>query len=718
MAVTLGSGRPVLAVDARGRARGGSRRPDERPSIGPVNRLADETSPYLRQHADNPVDWQPWGEAPFAEARRRDVPVFLSIGYSSCHWCHVMAHESFEDAAVAGLLNAHFVPVKVDREERPDVDAVYLEAVQALTGSGGWPLSVFLTPDRQPFFGGTYFPPRDRPGLPSFTTVLAAVADAWGTQRGDVLAQAEELTGAVVARTTLRRSGTGRDGTDVPRQASAPPGTLLRSAVEALSRSFDPEHGGFGTAPKFPQPGLVEVLLNAAARHGAGSPVATAEHMAVATLDALAAGGVHDHLGGGFARYATDAAWSVPHFEKMLYDQAGLLRAFLHGWQVTGRPAYRWVVGRIVAYVLAGLAHDAGGLCAAEDADSEGAEGRFYVWTPDEIATALADAPAGTAGPDVVAAFFGVTTAGTFEAGTSVLRRQRGAPLTGPPDVEAARALLAQARARRVRPARDDKVVTEWNAMFVSALAEAAGATGEGSWASAAVAVATALVEHARRDDGRWLRSWLPGGPARHLACAGDYAWLVDAFTRLGELTGDASWTALATETADDLLERFLDTGGGGFFTTGHDADPLIARAKDVLDGAVPAANGTAALALVRLGALTGAARFTEAAAGVVDLAADLLERHPTAVTTTLLAAELLAGGTTEVVVPGRRRDLVEVVQRRWVRDGVLAWGEPTGSPLFAERDAGVAYVCRGSVCTLPVADPDALARKLDEVAS
>ncbi len=697
------------------------------PSIGAVNRLADETSPYLRQHAANPVDWQPWGDAPFAEARRRDLPVFLSIGYSSCHWCHVMAHESFEDPAVAELLNAHFVPVKVDREERPDVDAVYLEAVSALTGSGGWPLSVFCTPERRPFFGGTYFPPRDRPGLPSFTTVLGAVADAWATRRADVLAQADELTDAVVARTALTGEGA---GTDTRRRfggaGAVPPGALLEGAVEELARSFDPDHGGFGTAPKFPQPVLLEVLLNAAAARragrgpsGAARPAAgDPEAMVVATLDALAAGGIHDHLGGGFARYATDAAWSVPHFEKMLYDQAGLLRAFLHGWQVTGRHAYRWVAERIVAYVVGDLAHQAGGLSAAEDADSEGGEGRFYVWTPDEVAAALAGAPPGTAGPDAVSAFFGVTDAGTFEAGTSVLRRPPGAPLTGTDDVEAARAVLTRARASRARPARDGKVVTEWNAMFVSALAEAAAATGEPSWATTAVAVATSLLEHGRRDDGRWLRTWLPGGSARHLACAGDYAWLGDAFTRLGELTGDAAWTRLAVETADELLERFLDPDGGGFFTTGHDAEPLIARAKDVLDGAVPSANGTAALSLVRLGALSGATRFTDAAAGVVALVEPLLDRHPTAVPSTLLAAELLAGGTTEVVVPGRRRDLVEVVQRRWVRDGVLAWGEPTGAPLFAEREAGVAYVCRGSVCTLPVADPEALARRLDEVAS
>ncbi len=692
-----------------------------------MNRLADETSPYLRQHQDNPVNWYPWGDEAFAEARQRDVPVFVSIGYASCHWCHVMAHESFEDTAVAEVVNEHFVAVKVDREERPDVDAVYLEAVSALTGSGGWPLSVFCTPEGRPFFGGTYFPPEGRPGMPSFTTVLRAVIDAWDDRRAEVLAEADELTEAVVARTTVA-GGASRVKAAASTVALAsqgtPRGTRLGQAVEELSRSFDTDHGGFGTAPKFPQPVLLEVLLNAAAggRTGRGElagPVgAEAESMAVATLDALAAGGIHDHLGGGFARYSTDATWTVPHFEKMLYDQAGLLRAFVHGWQLTSRPDYRWVADRIVSSVLTDLAHDTGGLASSEDADSEGVEGRFYVWTPAEVAAALADAPEGTAGPDVVTTFFGVTATGTFTSGASVLRRPHGAPLRGPDDVEAARAWLGRARARRARPARDDKVVTEWNAMFVSSLAEAAGACGDTSWASAAVAIATDLEARARRDDGRWLRSWVPGEPARHLACAGDYAWLVDAFTRLGELTGEAAWTRRAIETADDLLERFSDPEHGGFFTTGHDAEPLIARPKDILDGATPSANGTAAVALVRLGAVSGLTRFTEAAAGVVALVAPLLDRHPTAVASTLLAAELLGGGTTEVVVPGHRRDLVEVVQRRWVRDGVLAWGERTASPLFAERQDGVAYVCRGSVCTLPVSDPGALDQRLAEVAS
>ncbi len=475
------------------------------------NHLGGETSPYLRQHADNPVDWYPWGDEAFEQARVRDRPIFLSIGYSACHWCHVMAHESFEDPAVADLLGASFVSIKVDREERPDVDAVYMEAVQALTGSGGWPMSVFLLPDRRPFFGGTYFPPDDRRGMPSFTTVLTALTDVWDNRRSEAEDQATELTASIASRSVMPASA-------VPsRFVGSERPDLLGPALEELAKRFDADWGGFGGAPKFPQPTLIDVALRGADQTGSDETATRARAMATTTLDGMAAGGIHDHLGGGFARYATDVEWLVPHFEKMLYDQAGLLRAYLHGWQATRRPDYLSVMEGIVEYVGRDLTGPTGGVRSAEDADSEGVEGRFYVWDPAGIAAAV-DAgvdPRDGFAADVVAEavgdWFGVTPEGNFE-GSSILRRPVGAPLRGPDEVEAGRGLLFEARAGRVRPGLDDKVLTEWNAMYASALAEAAAATGNPHWAEAAVAIGEFLVGNLAGVDGRWLRSWRPDG--------------------------------------------------------------------------------------------------------------------------------------------------------------------------------------------------------------
>ena len=682
-----------------------------------MNRLASESSPYLRQHADNPVDWYPWGDEAFARARAEDRPVFLSIGYSACHWCHVMAHESFEDEATAAQMNDGFVCIKVDREERPDVDAVYMEAVQAITGSGGWPMSVFLTPDGRPFFGGTYFPPVDRPGMSSFRTVLGALTDVWDDRRDEVEEQATELAGAIASRSRITRT----DGTPAGDVGPHRVRDLVDRAVVDLARRFDADWGGFGPAPKFPNPTLVDLCLahDVAGRSVAapGDPGAS-RHMATATLDGMAAGGLWDHLGGGFARYSTDVEWLVPHFEKMLYDQAGLLRAYLHAWQVTDHDDYLDVATGIVDYVLRDLADPRGGLCSAEDADSEGVEGRFYVWTPDQLGGALTGTPAeGSAG--AVADFFGVTERGNFE-GRSILRRPVGGPLRGDGTVEAARRALFEARSHRVRPGLDDKVLTEWNAMFCSALAEAAAATGSADWSRSAEGIAEFLWSGSglRRHDGRWLRSWQHDGGPRHLAYAADYAWLVDCLTRLGELTGRAEWTRRAVITADGLLELFLDPDEGGFFTTGNDAEALIVRTKDLLDGATPSANAVAALALARLGALTGAERFTEAARGVVGLLDGLLDRHPTAFAHALSAARLLEEGVTEIVVAGDRPDLVGAVHHRWLPTAVLAWGEPTDSPLWADRDGDRAFVCRNYTCGLPAADVATLQSQLDASAA
>ena len=672
-----------------------------------TNRLADETSPYLRQHADNPVNWYPWGEEAFAKAAAEDKPIFLSIGYSACHWCHVMAHESFEDPVVAARLNDGFVSIKVDREERPDVDAVYMEAVQAITGSGGWPMSVFLTPDRRPFYGGTYFPPTDVPGRPSFTTVLDALTDIWANRRTEVEEQADELSGAIASRSVIETppdhpsllDGLGGEAPD-----------LLSPAVDELSKRFDAEWGGFGGAPKFPQPSLVDLALTRALRERGTDAGRAAEAMAVRTLDAMAAGGIHDHLAGGFARYATDTEWLVPHFEKMLYDQAGLLRAYLHGWQVTGDSRYREVMDGIVAYVAHDLTAPEGGVYSAEDADSEGVEGKFYVWTPDQVAEAI-----GSADPtviDAVTSWFDVTSGGNFE-GSTILRRPVGAPLRGAAEVEDGRRRLLAARTLRVRPGLDDKVLTEWNAMYGSALAEAAAAAGSTAWATVAVGIGEFLVSHLVDTEGRWLRSWQRDGGARHLAYAADHAWLVDFFTRLAELTGSSVWLDRARSTADALITRFSDTDGGGFFTTASDAEQLIVRTKDVFDGATPSANAVAALALARLGAITGETIYTNQARGVIDLLGDLLLRHPTAFAHTVLTADLLARGGTEVVITGYRPDLLAEYRSAWRPDAVLAWGEPTDSPLWAGRSADLAYVCRDYACRTPAADAVTLAGQL-----
>jgi uncharacterized protein len=664
-----------------------------------MNRLAAETSPYLRQHADNPVDWYAWGDEAFAAARAADRPILLSVGYSACHWCHVMAHESFEDPEVAALMNDLFVNVKVDREERPDVDAVYMEAVQATTGQGGWPMTVFLTPDGRPFFGGTYFPKETRHGMISFPDLCRRVDELWRTRRSDVDQQAGQLTGAL-GRTALLEPGDDLPGADT-----------LAAAERQLVDQHDPAGGGFGGAPKFPQAMSLDLLVRLLARGGAGGAPADAVRAVVETsLDAMASGGIDDHLGGGFARYSVDDRWLVPHFEKMLYDQALLTRAYLHAWQVTGHDRYRRVVEETVGYVLRDLRHPDGGFYSAEDADSEGEEGLFYVWTPDQVIAAL-DGDADLA--DEVMAFYGVTPEGNFEGRTILNRVRHRGDLEGPPQVEDARRRLFEARERRVRPGRDDKVLTEWNGLMLAALAEAAAATGRDDWLDAAVATGEFLLGSLRRDDGRWLRSWQADGGARHLAVAADLAALVDAFTRLAEATGEARWVAEAATTADALLDLFWDPARGGLFTTGTDAEQLVARDKDLMDNATPSANSLAAVALVRLAALTGEAHYRHHADQILRLAGPVAARHPLAFGHLLAAVDLAVHGVDEVVVAGDRSDLVGLVQRAYLPGAVLAWGERYDSPLWAGRDDGRAYVCRGYTCQLPAADAATLADQL-----
>jgi uncharacterized protein len=645
-----------------------------------MNRLADETSPYLRQHADNPVDWFAWGPDAFATAAERDVPVLLSVGYSACHWCHVMAHECFEHDDVAAVMNESFVCVKVDREERPDVDAVYMEAVQRLTGQGGWPMTVFLAPDGQPFYGGTYFP------RPTFLQLMRAVADAWRDRRAELLQQAGSLTDAIGEASRVVAA-------DLPPGAEA-----LEAALARLTQSYDVDWGGFGRAPKFPQTMNLELVLSVSQ----GRP-GEALDLVVSSLDAMASGGIYDHLGGGFARYSVDDHWLVPHFEKMLYDQALLARLALHVWQVTGEARHRQVLDETIAYVLRDLRHPLGGFYSAEDADSEGHEGRFYVWTPTQLRDVLGDDLAAEA-----MAWWGVTEDGNFE-GANILHRPTRGDLVRPPAVDEARRLLFAAREQRVRPGLDDKVLTEWNGLFLTTLAEAAAATGDATWLAAAVVNGEFLLAELRRPDGRWLRSWQHDGGARHLALAADHAALVEAFVALAEATGQARWVAAATETADSMLDLFWDPDQGGVFTTAEDGERLVVRQKDLLDGATPSANSMTAKGLYRLAALTGEPRFAHHADRVLQLVAAFVAQAPTAFGHLLGAVGLRLAGVTEVAVVGERPDLVRVVHERYLPNAVLAWGEPYASPLWEGRRDGWAYVCRDYVCQAPTDDATSL---------
>ncbi len=659
-----------------------------------ANRLAAEPSPYLRQHADNPVDWYPWGDEAFARAREEDRPVLVSIGYSACHWCHVMAHESFEDQATAELMNDLFVNIKVDREERPDVDGVYMDAVQAITGHGGWPLTVFVTPDGEPFFGGTYYPNEARHGMPAFRDVCHAVNEHWREHRDQVTDQATRLTEAVARSGGLEAQG-------------VPGPEVLDAAYRALRGQHDDEWGGFGRQPKFPQAMSHELLLRAHHRNHE----ATLLEAVTTSLDAMASGGMYDHLGGGFARYSVDAFWMVPHFEKMLYDQALLAQLYLHAWQVTGEPRFRQVLAEVVGYVLRDLRHPDGGLYSAEDADSEGEEGKFYVWRAEEIREVLGD------GADVAIEWYGVTPQGNFE-GSNILHRPVRGDLVRPPEVEVARQALFGAREHRVRPGLDDKVLTEWNALMIATLAEAGAAAGEPDWVAAAEQAAEFLLASLRGPEGRWMRSWQAGegerpATARHDAYAADHAALADAFTRLAEATGQPRWIEEARAVADTLLGRFWDAERGGLFTTGTGSDAPVVRQKDFLDNATPAANSTAAVALLRLAALTDDQRYREHAEQILGLFGPLAGGAPAAFAHLLAALDLHLGGTTEVVVSGDRPDLVAEVQRRYLPSAVLAWGEPYPSPLWDGRDGDRAFVCRHYACQLPAETVDELAAQL-----
>ena len=699
-----------------------------------ANRLAGETSPYLLQHAHNPVDWYPWGPEALARAKADDRPIFLSIGYAACHWCHVMERESFEDEATAAQLNADFVAIKVDREERPDLDAIYMDAVQAMTGGGGWPMSVFLTPDGRPFYGGTYFPDIPRHGLPSFRQVLAGLAGAWRDDRGRVEETADRLTRALQrqalpAAEREAQPATGLLGPDgrpllEPAPAAAIGTELLDAATAALAETFDAARGGWGEAPKFPAPMTIEHLLRRFVRGGDAAALA----MARRTLDAMAAGGIYDQLGGGFARYATDGEWLVPHFEKMLYDNAQLGRAYLHAWQVSGEPRYREVVEETLDYLLREMTVAEGAFTASQDADTGGEEGATYVWAAAEVAEALGD------DASLFAAAYDVTAGCNWE-GRTILRRVRDdealAAAHGiPPDevrrrLGEARGRLLARRRERAQPARDGKVIAAWNGLALAALAEAAGALGRQDYLEAAERSAGFLLRNLRGPDGRLRRSWKDGsvGPAAVLE---DHADLAEGLLALYQLTFDEAWFGAARDLADTILARFVDPAGG-WFDTADDHEALVARPKGVQDNALPSGGAMAATVLLRLAALTGEGRYRSAAEAAIVAVAPLARRYPNGFAQWLVAADLAAHPIDEVAIVGEpgapvTGDLIGIVRDGFRPGVVLALAAPdrvaaSAIPLLRDRTQldglSTAYVCRGFACRRPTTSARELANQL-----
>ncbi|MBO3083748.1 thioredoxin domain-containing protein [Cellulomonas fengjieae] len=671
------------------------------------NSLASATSPYLQQHADNPVDWVEWGDAAFADATARGVPVLVSVGYAACHWCHVMAHESFEDAGTAAFMNEHFVCVKVDREERPDVDAVYMAATQAMTGAGGWPMTVFTTPTGEPFFCGTYFPPRPVQGMPSFPQVLASVAAAWTTRRDEVETSAATIAAALAERGTTPDPSGDHDA-------------VAGRALAALGTAFDAGRGGFGRAPKFPPSMVLEWLL----RHHARTGDAAALAMADTTLEAMARGGMYDQLAGGFARYSVDAAWTVPHFEKMLYDNAQLLRVYAHAFRADGSDLAHRVATETAGWMLDELRTAQGAFASSLDADSEGREGAFYAWSPAQLRDVLGDDDGAWA-----AEVLGVTEEGTFEHGTSVLQRR-----SDPADTERLdrlRARLLGDRERRPRPGRDDKVVSGWNGLAVAGLAEAGALLDRPDLVDAAAAAARFLLDtHVRRaHDGsvRLVRASRDGVPGAAPAVLEDYAHVADGLLALSAVTGDPAWFAAAGDLLETVLLHFAAQDGGLRDTADDETDAIIGRIRvlqDAADGPTPSGQSAAAAALLAYASLTGSLRHREAAERALRGPLQLAARFPTAAGAALAVVEAILDGPREVAVVGRRDDpathaLHRVALRSTAPGLVVALGEPGAEspPLLRDRPlvggAPAAYVCRGFVCELPTTSPQDLATSL-----
>jgi uncharacterized protein YyaL (SSP411 family) len=665
-----------------------------------TNRLANSTSPYLQQHADNPVDWWEWSPDAFEEARRRDVPIFLSIGYSACHWCHVMAHECFENEVMAEYLNANFVSIKVDREERPDVDSVYMDATVALTGHGGWPMSVFIDHDARPFYAGTYFPPRPAHGMPSFPQLMTGISEAWTTGRDDIIAAADRIGSALGERRLLQSDD------DVP------DAELLAQAIDQLKKEFDAQNGGFGGAPKFPPSMLLEFLLRETARTGVGE----AYLMASATLEAMARGGMYDQLGGGFARYSVDAGWVVPHFEKMLYDNALLLRVYAHWYRLTADPLAHRVVRETAEFLLRDMRTAEGAFAAALDADSEGVEGKFYAWTPAELIEVLGEAD-GTWAAELLE----VTAEGTFEHGASTLQMLGDSSDLG--RWTRIRSALFAAREQRVHPGRDDKVVASWNGLAIAALADAGVLLNEPAWVDAAVEAADLLisVHLGAAGDDRLARTSRDGAAGSSAGVLDDYGSVAEGLLALYQATGNDEWLMFAGLLLDVAIQHFADDEGG-FYDTADDAEQLIIRPRDPSDNAEPSGWFSVANACVTFSALTGLPEYRVIAEEALRIVTMLASRAPRVAGWGMVAASALIAGPVEIAVAGTSddegfTDLLAAARFVPLPGTVIAWGD-LDVPLMRDRPLidgkAAAYVCRGFVCTAPVTDASSMRARLE----
>jgi hypothetical protein len=674
-----------------------------------MNRLQHETSPYLLQHRDNPVHWQPWGEAALKQARDEDKPILLSVGYSACHWCHVMAHESFEDEETAQVMNQLYINIKVDREERPDVDDVYMSAVQTMTGQGGWPMTVFLLPDGRPFYGGTYYPKEAHYGMPAFKQVLTAVHDAFTNRRDQVEQAAGNLT------ESLDRNVLGIGGPDDALNAD-----LLATAVHEIGQAFDQMHGGFGGAPKFPQPMNLEFLLRTYARTGDSNAL----HMVTFTLRKMACGGIYDQVGGGFARYSVDAVWLVPHFEKMLYDNAQLSRVYLHAYQITGDAFFRRIAEEIYDYVLREMTAPEGGFYSATDADSEGEEGKFFVWTPAELEDVLGE------DAELAIEYFGVTRSGNFEGSNilyvpnedAVAAQRLDTTVDGLRErIDSIKSRLYAARMQRVAPGLDDKILTSWNGLMLASLAEAARVLDRDDYRAAAVRAGEFLKKHMLVDGDRLLRTYR-AGESKLNGYLEDYANGIDALLELYQTTYDVRWFETARKLAGRALEHFL-ADEGGFFDTSDDHEQLIVRPRNVQDNAVPSGNGMMAKQLLRLAAYTGDERYEAAARGGLRLLVNAMGRFPQAFGESLSATDMLVSGIDEVAVVGdpsgdATRDLLRTVFDAYRPNAIVALSaddvpDEHAIPLLSFRTMRggqpAVYVCRNFTCQMPVTETDAV---------
>ena len=682
------------------------------------NRLINETSPYLLQHANNPVDWYPWGEEALERARSEDKPILLSIGYSACHWCHVMERESFENETIAGLMNDNFVSIKVDREERPDLDQVYMQAVQMLTGSGGWPMTVFLTPEGKPFYGGTYFPPEDRQGMPGFPRLLTSIAEAYSTNRGEIDRVTKQLT------TQMSQSNQVSQGTSILTV------DILHKAYSSLATNFDYQNGGFGNAPKFPQPMTPEFLLRY--YHHGYNPRAL--ELVELTLEKMAYGGIYDQIGGGFHRYSTDAYWLVPHFEKMLYDNALLARLYLHTYLITGRALYRRVVEETLDYVLREMTDSSGGFYSAQDADSEGVEGKFFVWSPDEINSVMGDADG-----EVFAGYYGVTAGGNFEGKNILNIRQdpeefaetKGLTADQLGDIinRGSKALL-EVREQRIHPMRDDKVLASWNGLMLRSFAEAAAALGRPDYLAVAIKNAEFLAR-SMKSDGRLLRTYRDG-QAKLLGYLEDYSFVIDGLLALYEATFDLRWLDEAVTLADSMIELFWDEGIGGFYDTGSDHETLVVRPRDVFDNAQPCGGSVASDVLLRLAVFTGNNDYSAKAAVPLRSLHQAMSQSPGGTGHWLSALDFYVSPPKEIAVIGPRDDpttqaLLDTVFHRFLPNKVVMGVETPLIPAVDNSEADIpllagrgmvgglpsAYVCQNYACQLPVTDPADLAEQL-----